>query len=58
VKFYSGATLLGSHALTAGVAALVTTKLTQGGDDITAVYVGNADYDTSTSPVLLQTVNP
>jgi hypothetical protein len=58
VKFYSGTTLLGSHSLTAGIAAFATKKLTSGTDDITAVYVGNADYDTSTSTVLSQTVNP
>jgi len=58
VKFYSGTTLLGSHSLTAGIAAFVTTKLTSGTDDITAVYVGNGDYTTSTSEVLSQTVNP
>jgi hypothetical protein len=33
-------------------------KLTAGTDDITAVYVGNGDYTTSTSEVLSQTVNP
>jgi hypothetical protein len=57
VQFYDGTTLLGSHGLTSGVAALVTTKLATGTDSITAVYVASADYLTSTSSALSQVVD-
>ena len=57
VHFYDGTTLLGSHALTGGVAALATTKLGPGTDSITAVYVASADYLTSTSSVVSQVVD-
>lgn len=57
VQFYDGTTLLGSHGLTSGVAALVTTKLATGTNSITAVYVATADYLTSTSSALSQVVD-
>jgi len=57
VQFYDGTTLLGSHGLTSGVAALVTTKLATGTGSITAVYVASADYLTSTSSALSQVVD-
>jgi hypothetical protein len=57
VKFYEGTTLLGSHGLTSGVAAFVTTKLTTGTDSITAEYVGDGDYVTSTSAALSHVVD-
>jgi hypothetical protein len=57
VQFYDGTTLLGSHGLTSGVAAFVTTKLATGTDSITAVYVASADYLTSTSSALSQVVD-
>ena len=40
-----------------GVAKMTTTKLTSGSHTITATYAGNADFDTSTSSPLTQTVN-
>ena len=58
VSFMDGATKLGSHALSGGVAAFTTSKLATGNHSITAVYAGNADYTTSTSSVLTQKVNP
>ena len=58
VKFLNGTKTLGSHALSGGVAAFATSTLPEGTDSITAVYVGNADFDTSTSTVLSQVVNP
>jgi len=58
VNFMDGATKLGSHALSGGVAAFSTSKLTTGTHSITAVYVASADYNTSTSTVLSQKVNP
>jgi hypothetical protein len=53
-----GATKMGSHALSGGVATFATTKLATGGHSITAVYVTTADYNASTSPVVSQKVNP
>jgi hypothetical protein len=53
-----GTTKLGSHALSGGVAAFSTSKLATGTHSITAVYVASADYNTSTSTVLSQKVNP
>jgi len=58
VKFLDGTKTLGSHALSGGVATLSTSTLADGTHSITAEYVGNADFDTSTSPVLSQVVNP
>jgi len=58
VHFMDGSTLLGSHPLVGGVASLPDAKLAAGTHSITAVYVGNASFATSTSEVLLQTVNP
>lgn len=57
VQFCDGTTLLGSHGLTGGVAALVTTKLATGTNSITAVYVASVDYLTSTSSALSQVVD-
>lgn len=57
VEFKDGAQLLGTVALSGGVATLTTSKLAVGQHSITAVYVGNSNFDPSTSPVLTQTVN-
>ncbi len=56
VKFYNGATLVGSGSLSGGVATLTTTALPVGLDSITAVFVGDANYNTSTSSSLNVTV--
>lgn len=58
VNFMDGTTKLGSRTLSAGVAAFPTSTLSTGTHQITAVYVGNGDYTTSTSAVLSQKVNP
>jgi hypothetical protein len=58
VNFMDGTTKIGSHALSGGVATFATTKLTTGTHSITAVYVASVDYNTSTSPILSQKVNP
>ncbi len=58
VDFYNGGTKLGAHALSGGTAAFSTSTLSTGTHSITAVYVGNADYSTSTSPALSQKVKP
>ena len=57
VQFLDGATLLGTVTLSSGVASLSTSVLSVGSHSMTAVYGGDSNYGTSTSPVLTQTVN-
>jgi hypothetical protein len=55
VQFFDGATPLGTLALNAGgQATLSTTTLPQGTRSITAVFLGNATLNTSTSNVVSQ----
>jgi len=56
VTFMDGATVLGTAALSSGVAKLTTTALPAGSNSLTAVYGGDADFTTSTSAALSQTV--
>jgi hypothetical protein len=49
VDFFSGSTLLGSGTVSNDVATLATTALTVGTDSITAEYLGDPNYDASTS---------
>ncbi|MFG2525879.1 Ig-like domain-containing protein, partial [Streptomyces sp. NPDC048527] len=51
VGFFDGATLLGTGTLSGGVATFTTSGLSVGSHALTAVYNGNASYNTSTSPV-------
>ncbi|MFT3910966.1 MAG: Ig-like domain repeat protein [Ferruginibacter sp.] len=57
VQFYDGAVLLGVAALSGGVATFSTSLLTAGSHSLTAVYGGDLNYTTSTSPVLVQSVD-
>jgi hypothetical protein len=58
VQFKDGAANLGSAvALSGNVATLTTSALAQGSHAITAVYGGDANNATSTSPVVNQIVN-
>ncbi|HTW80777.1 MAG TPA: Ig-like domain-containing protein, partial [Terracidiphilus sp.] len=57
VTFVNGSTSLGSAALNAGVASLVTTQLPPGTDSITAVYSGDADFNGSTSTSVSEQVS-
>ncbi len=58
VQFKDGATDLGGPvALVGGTAALTTSALSAGSHPITAVYGGDADDATSTSPAVTQLVN-
>ena len=57
VNFMEGTTLLGSGTLSGGIATTSTTALTAGSHSITAVYGGDANFATSTSSTLSQTVN-
>jgi uncharacterized protein YhjY with autotransporter beta-barrel domain len=57
VTFKDGATTLGAGTLSGGVATFTTTALAVGGHSITAVYGGDANNSSSTSPALTETVN-
>ncbi len=57
VNFFSGTTLLGTGTLSAGVATLTTTALPVGADSVTAVYPGDANYNSSTSTAVTTTVS-
>ena len=57
VSVFDGATLLGTGTLASGDAAFSIQTLAVGGHNISAQYAGNANYSSSTSPPLSQTVN-
>lgn len=58
VNFKDGGKAIGSGTLnSSGQASFTTSSLTRGSHSITAVYRGDANFKTSTSPVLTQTVN-
>src|SRR5437016_3062330 len=57
VTFQDGAATLGPGTLSGGTATLTTSGLGAGVHSITAVYGGDASFASSTSPVLMQTVN-
>jgi Bacterial Ig-like domain (group 3)/FG-GAP-like repeat/FG-GAP repeat len=52
VTFYNGSSSLGTGVLTGGVATLTLTSLPIETDNLTAVYSGDANLATSTSPAL------
>ncbi len=56
VTFYDGSTELGSAGLTGGSASFTASSMPVGTDSITAVYSGDANFSTSTSAALAQTV--
>ncbi len=56
VRFYNGATLLGSATLNNGVASLATATLPVGTQPIKAVFAGDANYNPSTSSTVNVTV--
>lgn len=58
VTFMQGSKTLGTAGLSSGSATFVTSTLTTGGtDNIKAVYAGDSNFATSTSPVVGQVVN-
>jgi predicted secreted protein len=57
VTFKDGATVLQTMSLSSGKATFSTSALTVGSHSITVTYNGSANYNTSTSSVLTQTVN-
>jgi Bacterial Ig-like domain (group 3)/FG-GAP-like repeat len=56
VNFFNGTTPLGSGTLSNGVATLTTTTLISGSDSLTAVFPGDANYNSSTSNILPYTI--
>src|SRR5208282_1764958 len=59
VNFMDGTTLLGTQTLNAsGVTTLSIVTLAGGSHGITATYAGNSNFMPSTSPALVQVVNP
>jgi hypothetical protein len=56
VTFYDGATQLGTGQLSGGKTTYSTAALTVGAHTMTASYGGDGNYNTSTSPILTQTV--
>jgi hypothetical protein len=57
VTFLDGTTTLGTGTLSSGTATFTTSTLTGGTHSITAVYAGDTNFATSTSPVFTQTVS-
>ena len=58
VQFYDGTTFLAYSTLTNGLAAVTTNILSVGTHSLQAVYGGDTFNFGSSSPVLIQTVNP
>jgi polyvinyl alcohol dehydrogenase (cytochrome) len=58
VTFMDGWTIVGTGSIDSGVATFVTSSLLPGGHSLTAVYSGDSNNSTSTSSVVVQTVNP
>jgi hypothetical protein len=56
VTFQDGSTTLGSAPLVSGQASFVTSGLSKGTHNITAVYSGDSNYNAATSPPVTQTV--
>jgi hypothetical protein len=57
VQFLDGGNLIGTSALSSGTATFATSSLTTGAHSITAVYTGDSSDASSTSALLVQTVN-
>ena len=57
VQFLDGSTSLGTANVSSGSAALLVSTLSAGAHSITAVYSGDANYATSSSAALTETVN-
>ena len=57
VSFMDGTTLLGTGAVSGGIATFTTTMIPAGSNSIKAVYGGDTNFTTSTSGSLSQTVS-
>jgi hypothetical protein len=58
VAFYDSAVVLATKALSGGSGTFSTTSLSVGSHLIAAIYSGDSNFATSTSPSFTQTVNP
>ena len=58
VSFFEGQTLLGSATLVDGLATFVTSSLSLGAHNISAIYSGNADNASAASVAFVHTVAP
>ena len=58
VTFKDGTTMLATATLSSGKATFTTSTLAAGSHSITAVFNGSASYNSSTSPVLTEQINP
>jgi Bacterial Ig-like domain (group 3)/FG-GAP-like repeat len=58
VTFYNGGIIIGTAALSSGVATLNTTSLPAGTDTLTAIYPGDANFSAATSNSIMQVVQP
>lgn len=58
VQFADGAGVLGTSPMSGGVATFTTATLALGTHPVTAVYSGDANNTSSTSPVLSQVIQP
>src|SRR5581483_3932987 len=58
VTFLDGTTVIGSSSVTNNSAAITTNSLAVGSHSITASYSGDSNFDSGTSFVLSQNVNP
>ncbi|WP_414645961.1 Ig-like domain repeat protein [Bradyrhizobium sp. 26S5] len=58
VNFLDGGTLIGTGTLSGNRATFTTSSLPTGSRTITAVYVGDSNYTTSTSSAVAQRVDP
>ena len=56
VKFYDGATVIGTGTLAGTTATFTTSALAVGSHPISAVWAGNIDYGAATSPAITQVV--
>ena len=57
VAFQDGSLVLGTGTLSGGAASYTAESLSPGDHTMTAVYSGDANFQASTSPALMQTVN-
>jgi hypothetical protein len=58
ITFRDGTVTIGQARLSSGVATLQTTTLAAGTHSLTAVWAGDGNYNSSTSPAVTETINP
>ena len=58
VAFYDGSTIIGTAPVLEGHASLTTSVLALGAHSLSAVYTGDSNFSTSTSPALAESIDP